>query len=271
MKLIFAIVLWTLGAATAGSPEQPEVADASGDCALPYGAAYLDLTRAWIRGENATGFQVAMELARFDDATAEGAAYVVQFEHQGVRWGTLAMFRPVSDSGWAFFTGQIDSERAATDTFQPAVGTFDAGSSPIVTVAFDKAIFPHEHADDRELRGFYAGTADLRTAYPFVLATDSLSPRSSNGRWLVCDEATSDATYTFQEGAHSAHAAEALPSGFQAGAPIEPPVTREPEPPEAMRETPGGQGVLFAALGAACLLRRRAAAPFFRGSPLARR
>ena len=259
-----ALILGALAAlpgALAGSPVEPEIADAQNDCALPYAGGYLDIVSVWIHDESEDEFSVSVALATFDEALAEGAAYTVQFEHQGKRWGVLGMFRPVSGEGWEFYTGQVDAEAAASETFVPAAGAFDAGSATL-TVPFRKNIFTHDDPDDRDLRGFYAATADLRTAYPFLLAVDSLAAGSSNGKWLVCDEAESDATYSFSSGAHShEHGAASAPAEDPAreAEAVATPAAAGPSADgvEAPATTPAGAWIVAVALGLACLAWRR--------------
>lgn len=237
MKLAIAALLGLalLPATLAGSEAEPEVTDAEGDCALPYGASYLDVVAVWIESETETSFVVATKLAAFDERVAEGAGYTIQFEHQGMTFGVVALYRPMSGAGWEFYTGRVDAHEAESDTLTPRQGSFDAASATFA-IPFPKPLFPHRDASDRELRAFHAVSADLRPAYPFLLATDRLVDGSSNDRWLVCDEATSDATYAFRTGAHSEEhdhgagvaeppaapaAAEAPAEGASPGAPAE--------------------------------------------------
>ena len=258
--LAFAIVfsLLLLGVAqlaSAGSAELPELTDASGDCAVPYGDIYLDVISAWIDGETTESFDVHLQLAGWEGEVAEGAGYAVQFAHQGTTWGIVAVYSAVLSEGWEFSTGMATAELA--EGFEPAEGSFDEPTATI-SVTFAKALFPHVDMNDTTVRDFVALSADLRPAIPFFLGEDA--GLDGNGRWIVCDEAVGTGSYELgmsHGGEHAAHVADASPSPDADGAATlaaEGGPEREPEP---AKRTPLGAAVPIVALAVGIALARR--------------
>lgn len=196
--VISVLLLVGVQLASAGTPDAPELTDVAGDCAVPYGNEYLDLAAAWVDNEDADSFDVHLRLAAWRAELAEGSGYAVQFSHQGVTWGIVAVYSSVIAEGWSFSTGVATAELA--EGFEDAPGSFDAATSTMV-VTFAKGIFPHRDATDTTLRDFVAMSADLRPAYPFFVGEDA--GLDGNGRWIVCDDAVGTGTYTFAAGAHS--------------------------------------------------------------------
>lgn len=263
--LALALALILAGAAAsarAGTMDAPELSDAAGDCSVLWGNAYLDLVSAWISDETATDFRVSLALASFDDAIAEGAGYTVQFEHQGVAWGVIATYRPLSAEGWDWFTGHAQSSGSLDlESMERTSGAFDPATATL-TWTFPKSLFPHADANDNALVRFWAGTADLRPAYPLLLAGETAGD-AANGRWIVCDEARADeSAYSFSSG-HHAHApqdAQAAPPVNATPGPADATAGRDaPEEPasDARAETPSFGGAALLALALAAFPRGR--------------
>lgn len=226
MRSILAILAWAVvitvlvvggsQLASAGSPEAPEITDPAGDCAVPYGNLYLDITSAWIDNEDADSFDVHLALAGWEDEVAEGAGYAVQFVHQQLQWGVIAFYSPAVEGGWVFWTGQA-TLADVSDTVD-AVGSFDVGASTI-HVTFPKDLFPHVDATDTTLREIMAMSVDVRPAYPFIVGGDTPASTDPDGKWVACDEAVSSATFQFTQGGHSvAHAPSDTAPSPSAGA-----------------------------------------------------
>lgn len=209
--IVFALVL--APTASAGTAEQPELTDPPGDCSFAPANHYADIVAAWISGETATSFDVNLALAEFSQPQlAEMSGYTVQFEHQGKQFGVVAFYW---QGQWEFSTGFVNTDTGEASDFSDAEGTFTAGTPAIITVSFDKALFPHDDPNDNALRAFHAGTADFKPYAPFFFVPAALpvAPPFLG----ACDTATSDATYTFGTGDHSGHGAA---TGGDAGAPM---------------------------------------------------
>jgi hypothetical protein len=245
--------------AAAGAPDAPEVSDASGDCAVPYGNEYLDITAAWIDNEDADSFDVHLALAKWNEQVAEGSGFAVQFSHQGVRWGIVAVYSSVLTEGWEFSTGVATAQLA--EGFEDAPGSFDAASASMV-VTFPKSLFPHEDPTDRLVRDFQAMSADLRPAYPFFLGEEA--GLDGNGRWVVCDDATSAASYELTghgaaAGEHAQHDGMAGDNATaDASVDASAPTTQDPAPADAADEksVPMPFALVALALALALALRR---------------
>ena len=242
--------------ASAGTADAPELTDPPGDCAVPYANAYLDVVAAWIDAETAATFDVHLKLAGWQEEVAEGSGYTVQFTHQGVQWGIVAVYSSVVAEGWEFSTGMATAQLA--EGFEDAPGSFDAATAEIV-VTFAKDIFPHKDASDTTLREFHALSADLRPAYPFFLGEPA--GLDGNGRWIVCDDAVGAGSYAFAAGAHSAgHEAHAPGAANATAAAVEPASVPQPAPSPgadpAARDTPLAPVLALAALVLAAARRR---------------
>lgn len=241
--------------ASAGSADAPELADAAGDCAIAYGKEYLDITGAWLDAETADTFDVHLQLAAWRAEIAEGSGYTVQFSHQGVTWGVVAVYSSVVAEGWEFSTGVATAELA--ENFEDAPGSFDAGTSSI-TVTFPKRLFPHVDANDTTVRDFVAMSADLRPAYPFFLGEEA--GLDGNGRWIVCDDAAGTGTFEFRAGAHSAehstHESGAADAASVEAAPQDPAEDAPLQTQSSKKDTPLASLVAIGALVLAAMRRR---------------
>lgn len=251
-----------LPAALAGSPEAPEVTDAEGDAAChgPLGNEYADLVAAWIDGETASSFLVHMALAKWThDALGAAAGYTLQFTHQGVQFGAIAAYIPAEGGGeWEYSNGYIDTASGEMRDFRDAEGSFTPGSPALITVAFDKSLFPHGDAADNRLVDFQGGSADLKAWTPFFVAGQEPAVP-----FQVCDTVTGSAVYEFEVGGHSTHApaSEAAPgeeAPANATAPSERDDTLPPAATAGDEKTPGAPLVLaLAAIGLLALALRR--------------
>ena len=252
MRVLVPLLLVLVPFASAGSAEAPELTDELGDCAVPYGNAYLDVVAAWVDGETETTFNVHLQLASFESGIAEGAGYSVQFTHQGLSWGIVAVRSTVIADGWEFSTGRATADLA--EGLEEAPGSFDEATSTI-TVTFPKGLFEHGDGGDTTLRDFVAMSADLRPAYPFFLGEEA--GLDGNGRWIVCDEAVGALDYAFTSGRHSnqhaAHGAGAPPMEHVPAAAVEP----APPAEAPTKETPLPAALALLALALALVARAK--------------
>ena len=262
--LAAAVLVLVAPGALAGSADAPELTDPSGDCQFAPGNEYADVVSAWISDETAATFDVNLALAKWTlDQAGEWVGFTLQFEHQGKQFGVAAFY---AMGAWEFSNGYVDLEEGSTSEFTDAPGSFTPGAPALIKVTFDKSHFPHGDAADNQLRGFHAGTADFKGFAPFWLAGQDAPAQPP---FWACDEALSDATYTFTVGGHSSHDMGSGDADAGAGAPAsgaapadEASASDEVEPaaapPEDANETPGpGLALLAAAVLVSLVARRR--------------
>lgn len=204
------------------------------------------------------------------DPAGAFTGYTIQFQHQGVQYGVAAFF---SGTEWEYTNAFIDIESGEMTGFEPTTGSFTPGSPALLTILFDKGLFPHGDAADNQLVAFQGGTADFKSGAPWFFAPVPVPP--PNGGYTVCDVAEGTGTYTFQVGGHSAHASPAngtAPAAAGSGAannataPSGAPVERAAAPsaegsaPATEKRSPGAGtlgAILAGAVAAASLGRRR--------------
>lgn len=267
------LLVLALPAAWAGTPEAPELTDPADDCGFPPGNHYADIVAAWVSDETPTHFNVNIALSKWTaDALAIGTGYTLQFSHQGVQFGVVAFYGGAVFGGWSYSNGYVDVETGELQNFTDAEGSFTPGSPAVLTIAFDKAHFPHKESADDKLVAFKGGTADFKPPIPVWVAEDASGQDvPAEPDYLDCDIAESSATYTFGTGGHSAHGGggatgggsgnETAPSGTGAANGTAPesatPARAAPDAAGDKKDTPFVAPAALVAVLAVLALRRR--------------
>lgn len=201
--------------AAAGTQEAPELTDPAGDCANAAGNEYLDVVAAWVSDETEHDFRVNIALAKFVDTIAMGAGITVQFSHQGVQFGVVALYQ--GSPGWYYGNALVNEE--GVSEVRDADGSFTPGEPAILSIQFFKDNFPHGDMTDNEIRSFFAATTDFKPLMPFLIAGQNPPVAAGTGQGdIPCDSAEGSGTYTFQVGGHAAHSGGDMDSGDNATA-----------------------------------------------------
>jgi hypothetical protein len=249
-------------AASAGTLEAPEITDPEGDCAFTPGNEYMDIVAVWISDETAMDFNVNIAIPKWNDAAGVAAGFTVQFTHQGVQFGVVAASQGAQ--GWYYGNAVVDENGVSEMT--DASGSFTPGSPNVLTVQFHKSNFPHGDAADDKLVSIWAGSVDLKPSLPF-LVTGTEPPIGFTESAIDCDDAESNAVYTFAVGDHSAHASggsgdaddatgEGSEGAASESAPPDDAALKPQSAPEA--ETPGvGLVAVLAVVAGLAFARRR--------------
>lgn len=246
--LVALLVVASVPAASAGSRDAPEVADAADDCAYAPGNEYADIVAAWISDETAMDFLVNVQLSGWLEQAGGYAGYTIQFTHQGVQWGVVAFFDTVN-GGWEWNTGYIDVATGQMRDFNQTQGAFDA-STATMAIVFPKALFPHG-SDDNKLTAFVGGSADLKKDVPLFVAAELGAPVEPAGGMLICDLIEGSAEYTFTTGQHTSRAPELDASSTATPTPEAEPTE---EPAGIERSASDGKNTPFPPLPAILLL-----------------
>lgn len=257
-SLVACLLLTTIGApfASAGTMEDPELSDAEGDCAFAPGNEYMDIVAAWVSDETAADFTVNMAIAKWSNEAGGGAAFTVQFTHQGVQFGVVAAYQ--GPDGWYYGNARVDSN--GVNEMVETRGSFSAGTPSVLSIVFLKSHFPHTDATDTKLRSFTAGSADLKPALPFLI-TGQQTPLPLTDMMIACDDASGTGEYEFAVGDHAQHGAGDnmgdMPSDdtTQAPPPSEPVAAQNA--PTNETPAPGLALALVAALLALVVLRKK--------------
>ncbi|HLE96971.1 MAG TPA: hypothetical protein VI997_06320 [Candidatus Thermoplasmatota archaeon] len=195
--------LFLAGAASAGAADAPELEDATGDCAFVAGNEYVDIVSAWVSDETEDAFTVNIGVAKWSEQAGVGAGFTIQFLHQDVQFGVTALR---THEGWEF--GNALYEGGRISGYNESTGSFTPGTPAVISIAFEKANFPHADAMDHTLGSFTGYSGDLKGAFPLFLlpANPPVPPETIIA---PCDQATGTGEYTFETGQHAHMAAGA--------------------------------------------------------------
>lgn len=185
--------------------------------------------------ESATHFTVNLALSKYTaDPLGFFVGYTVQFTHQGVTFGVLAFNGGPAFGGWSYSNGFVNFDSGEVENATEASGTFTPGSPALLSIQFDKALFPHGNGADNKLVGFKAGTADFKAPMPvWIVQGTSGVDVPAEPPFTVCDLAEGTGTYAFQVGGHAQHGSGAMGGSGSAGG-------NATAPPTATTTTQGG-------------------------------